>query len=178
MGEPEEEAAAAKVESTAVDVAAALEQVAEEVAARLGEQISAALVAAAKQVEVAVEMVKVESEARRGAMLKERSDRHKGLLWVAAPIVLALIAALFAVGGYLTVRREAAVLERASIQRNKDRCEDQNEAKAGTLTLLNGLLDLGQKRDSTLPPEQVAPVIAGRAEAKAFGARTLAPKPC
>jgi len=171
VGEPEEEAAAAKVESTAVDVAAALEQVAEEVAARLGEQISAALVAAAKQVEVAVEMVKVETAARQGAMRKERSDRHKGLLWVAAPIVLALVAALFAIGGYLSVRHEADLRADAL-------CRQQNATNAGVLTLLNGLLALGQKRDSTLPPERLPAVEAARAESRALGARTLPQVPC
>jgi len=185
--EPDEEAA--KVEETAVvvaadleraaeKVAADLERVAEEVAARLGEEISAALVAASKQVEVAVEMVKTESEARKNAFHKERTDRRRGLMWVAPPMVVALIAAGLAASGFVTVRREAVVRERAAIQRNKDRCEDVNKTNAGVLTLLNGLLDLGQKRDSTLPPDQVGPVVAGRAESKALGARTLPQTPC
>ena len=86
--------------------------------------------------------------------------------------------AVLAVAGLVVAGSVGVAVNTASIQRADALCRQQNRSNAGTLALLNALLDLGQKRDSTLPPEQAAAVVKGRAESKALGAMMLRPVAC
>lgn len=163
-----EDEKAQHLEDRAERVAGDLEVVAEEAARRVAKVTARSFEASAEQIAVALEMVRT-----------ERKSRHVAMWVLSGALIVNLVIAGFAVGGYLAVGAESpAALKRESVARGAANCEAGNKTNMTILGLLNALLDSGDHADARLPPAEREATAAVRAESRRIGAERLAPRDC
>lgn len=107
--------------------------------------------------------------AARAEVKAERSARHKATILLAGSLILS---------GMIASTVTGVVVNRAAASRALENCELTNESRRGVRILLDGLYDLGAKRDGTLTPDQRTLAVTARSEGRALAEGLLPFEDC